>query len=376
MEKKIIAVLFCIIIFCGTINLFFEFNVEYTADDFIKYAKENPRFSEKVNKYLEDIYDNVQLALNKKEIGNFTYYRNVDTNGLMIITRTLDKKRILKNSKKINALNSILNEKNIEYVYVNIPEEVKDKEALQNIDYGNEAADILLEGIDNQVHFIDLRKYKQIADLPENFYKTDHHMNMETVFEIYKIIVNEINSKYKLQIPLKYIELENYEKKIFNNTFFGSKGVNVGENYIQKEDFILYLPKYDTDFEYKQINTDGIEIVYKKGKFEEALINRSLIYNQNYLNKYVPFLYANVGKAESIIINHKAENNKKVLMISNSYARSLATYISQCFYETRYIDPQLDRFEGDVLEYIENYNPDIVIMMYDEISDMSYIKIN
>jgi len=375
MEKKIIAVLFCIIILGGAISLFLEFNNEYTIDNLISYVKENPKFSEKINIYLENTYDKLQLALNKKEIGNFTYYRDLENNSLMIINNALDIENVPINSKKINKLNTLFIEKDIPYIFINIPDEIRNIEKFRNIDYGNVASDILFENMDKQVHFIDLRKYKQISDLSENFYKTDHHMNIETVFETYKIIVNEINSKYELQIPSKYIELENYEKKIFPNTFFGSKGVNVGENYIQKEDFILYLPEYDTDFEYKQINTDGKEIVYKKGEFSEALINKKILENSKYINKYVAFLYSNIGKAENIIINHNAENNKKVLIISNSYARSLVPYFSQCFYETRQIDPQLGRFEGDVLEYIENYNPDIVIMMYDAISDMSYIEI-
>lgn len=39
--------------------------------------------------------------------------------------------------------------------------------------------------------------------------------------------------------------------------------------------------------------------------------------------------------------------------------------LSLCFKETRYLDPQKGRFEDNYLEYIEEYTPDIVIVMYD-----------
>lgn len=38
-------------------------------------------------------------------------------------------------------------------------------------------------------------------------------------------------------------------------------------------------------------------------------------------------------------------------------------YLSLCFSELRHIDLQDGRFTGDVVAYIEEYNPDLVIVM-------------
>lgn len=377
MNKKIVAILFCIIIFVGLFNLFQEFNYKDSKVSFLEYINGELTFGEEINKSLEDIYDTIQIALNKKEFGNFTYYRNTETNGLIQLVRTLKEEEVLNKSNKINQLNQVFLDKDIHYIFVNMPNKVKDIEKFKNIDFGNAQADLLFQKLDKQVHSIDLRKYNQISNLQENFYRTDHHMNMETVFEIYKILVNEMQAKYDMKISSKYVDINNYRKVIIPNSFFGSKGVNVGENHLEKEDFVLLLPKYDTSFEYKQYSSKGKKLVHNKGKFEEALIDTEILYDDTYINKYNAFIYGDKVKAESIIINNNAENNKKLLVISNSYARSLVPYISQCFYETRFIDPQKERFKGDVLEYVEKYEPDMIITLYhsNDFSGLSYIKV-
>lgn len=52
-----------------------------------------------------------------------------------------------------------------------------------------------------------------------------------------------------------------------------------------------------------------------------------------------------------------------MLLISHSYGRPLSMYLSLCFSELRHIDLQDGRFTGDVVAYIEEYNPDLVIVM-------------
>ena len=169
----------------------------------------------------------------------------------------------------------------------------------------------------------------------------------------------------------KYTNLENYNIKIKEDCFFGSKGVNTGTFFIKKEEFSLFLPKYETDFEYRHYNTKGKMKVSTKGEFEEALIDNSKLNLDTYVNKYNCFLYG--GNCENVIINKKSENNKKLLLISSSYGRAFAPYISQCFYETRYIDPQQGRFEQNVINYIDNYKPDIVVMLYKGTTNIDFI---
>lgn len=51
-------------------------------------------------------------------------------------------------------------------------------------------------------------------------------------------------------------------------------------------------------------------------------------------------------------------------MIVDSYARPMIVFISLCFKEIRLIDPQEDRYNDSYVEYIDEYDPDIVIMIF------------
>lgn len=83
--------------------------------------------------------------------------------------------------------------------------------------------------------------------------------------------------------------------------------------------------------------------------------------DDEYNNKYNAF--SNQGSVENRFINHSSLNDKKVLLISHSYGRPLSMYLSLCFGELRNIDLQEGRFTGDICAYIEEYNPDLVIVM-------------
>ena len=102
-------------------------------------------------------------------------------------------------------------------------------------------------------------------------------------------------------------------------------------------------------------------LLNKEGPFEEALIDWSLIENDSYYNKYNAFLYT--SSVENRIVNQTADNNKKLLLISHSYGRPLAQYLSLCFNEVRHLDPQEGRYNDNYLAYIDTYEPDLVLML-------------
>lgn len=53
-------------------------------------------------------------------------------------------------------------------------------------------------------------------------------------------------------------------------------------------------------------------------------------------------------------------------MIGHSYGRPLVQYLGLGVQELRYLDPQDGRYNENILEYIEKYEPDIVIDMYNQ----------
>lgn len=187
------------------------------------------------------------------------------------------------------------------------------------------------------------------------FYRTDHHWTNESAFNGANAILNAFG------IENEQYDFRNFEKNVYKDSFLGSYGIRVGDYFIGKDDFTVLVPKFDTDLSYKHF-VDGDITFEAYGTFSECFIDEELINDEEYNNKYNAFL--NGGYVENIIINKNSDNKKKLLIISDSFARPMTQYLSLGFYETRYLDPQVGRFNESCIEYIEEYEPDYLVIMY------------
>ena len=128
-----------------------------------------------------------------------------------------------------------------------------------------------------------------------------------------------------------------------------------------KDEFNILVPDFDTDFSYKHY-IDGKLQKNTEGNFKEAFVDENLLKDNDYYNKYNACLYG--GYVENIILNNNCTNGKKLLLISDSYARPMVMYLGLAFSEIHYLDPQEGRYNESYIEYINEYKPDVVIMMY------------
>ena len=262
--------------------------------------------------------------------------------------------------KNINDALKILHtaeENGAQAIYVQRP--MKYLENKDELPYGmkveyNQQYDFWCEKISySGIGTLDLRK--SLKNKLE-FYKTDHHWTVESSFYAAQDIIEYLNLDNVSLIDYNRYSLEKYE-----NSFLGSEGVKTGKYYIGKDDFNILIPKFDTNFIYKHY-VDGQLQTDKIGSFKEAFIDKSILEDGGYYNKYNACLYG--GDNENIIINNDFEKGKKLLLISDSYARPMSMYLASVFSEIRYLDPQEGRYNNSYIEYIEKYKPDIVILMY------------
>lgn len=70
------------------------------------------------------------------------------------------------------------------------------------------------------------------------------------------------------------------------------------------------------------------------------------------------------GSVENIIENKTSKNELKALLISHSYGRAMAPYMSMFYRELRYLDPQVGRYNESLQEYIQDYRPDVIVIMF------------
>ena len=79
------------------------------------------------------------------------------------------------------------------------------------------------------------------------------------------------------------------------------------------------------------------------------------------------YIYLNNSYCETIIQNKLCTNGKRLLMISDSYGRPLAAFMSMYFSEVKNVDTQKDRYTGSIYDLIDEYNPDAVVLCYNSI---------
>lgn len=187
------------------------------------------------------------------------------------------------------------------------------------------------------------------------FYKTDHHWTNESALNAAQAILK------KLGLSDELCDSSNYDFDYYEDSLLGSAGIKIGEGYVGKDDFYIFYPKFDTDLVYSHY-VNGEYTFGSQGEFKECFIDKSVVEDKEYNNKFNAFLYG--GYAENIIHNNNINDGSRLLIISDSFARPMTQYLSLAFEETRYLDPQVGRYNDSLIEYIDEYRPDYVVVMY------------
>lgn len=232
-------------------------------------------------------------------------------------------------------------------------------------DYSNENADQFLAGLEeNDVDYLDLRE-KIVAENKDRkglFYRTDHHWQTKTAFWAFSKIGEMLESQYGWDIPEDYLRLEkSYDITSYPHSFLGSQGKRVGQLYVGLDQYDYIFPNFKTDFTVEIEKTDGSTRI-QQGDFTEALVYQPLLAQTKNIetNKYA--CYFGGDYPEVMITNHLAENDKKILIIKDSFALPVTAFLSTVCEESRMLD--LRYFTGSVENYILDYQPDMVLMLY------------
>lgn len=289
-------------------------------------------------------------------------------NNLYLEKKTINDLDYEKIDKNINYTKLILeygNKNGINTLFVQEPDKYKEEEEYLPYNkkiYEVDSNEYWINKLSRDgSNILDLREEKYNADL---FYKTDHHWTNEASLNAGKAILEEFG------LESKTCDIGNYEKQEFQKVFLGSLGIKTGKYYIGKDNFEIFEPKFETDLEGSFQTLDGT-IINKNGDFKSTFIDEEKLHDDEYNNKYSVFLSG--GIIENIIINNLAENEEKLLVISDSFAKPMVQGLSLSFRETRFIDPQEGRYNKSCIEYIKEYKPDYIVVMYSRDYDENMI---
>ena len=273
---------------------------------------------------------------------------------------------------EITEVKNVLDEMNIPLVYVQTP--LKTIEGYTKMpdgimDYANSNTDQFMNLLSNEgINTIDLRKNikEKSMDLGSLFYTTDHHWKTQTAFWAVGEVVDYLKENVGIDLDPNdfYTNKENYSLINYEKSFLGSQGRRVGKYYGGVDDYTLMLPKYETNYTATIYKTNGFTT--HEGSFEEAIVEYNVLKNPDELftNRYAAYFGADFP--EVIVENHLADNDKKILILKDSFGLPFSAFLSTMVSETRLIDKRY--FSGSIEEYIKEYKPDLVLYVYKSIN--------
>ncbi|MBQ9987526.1 MAG: hypothetical protein IJP28_04020 [Erysipelotrichales bacterium] len=250
-----------------------------------------------------------------------------------------------------------------EFLYIQVPYKISEEEEVSALyrDYSNENSDTLLSLLQqSNVDTLDLREEfsNRYQDLLPLFYKTDHHWKIETGLEAASITAEYLAETYGYNMHTENLVEEAYTTEVYEDSFLGSRGRKVTLAKTELEDFTLLLPNFESNV-CAYIPDRSIDTC---GSFYDTLIDPSKLGSDDYYNVSPYHTYAYGDRPVIEIENQLVTNNKKILILRDSFSVPLVPFLSLSTQSIHSLD--LRYFTGSVETYIEQYQPYLVIVAY------------
>lgn len=225
------------------------------------------------------------------------------------------------------------------------------------------AANQVIERLENaEVSVLDLRRnlHEEGRSHEELFFHTDHHWNSEGAFWGYQKLTERLNADFGYEIDDTLRERENFRQKDFPEGFLGSYGKRTGKYFGGVDDISVILPDFEVSLR-MEVPDRGI---VREGDFSQALLDFSQITDAWYYDdSHIPYaVYTGDDYNLMRIINENAENDKKLLLLKDSFVRPVASFLSLGIRQVEAIDLRIEP-KISVKEYLNAHKPDTVVFM-------------
>ena len=140
------------------------------------------------------------------------------------------------------------------------------------------------------------------------------------------------------------MDYSNYSITTYPKWHLGSNGQRTGMSFAGIDDFDLILPTFETSI------SDGS----KEGRFEDIVVNQEVLAKKDLASRYTydSVLWKTLGDFK----NNKSENDKKILVVTDSFGRAVNPFLIMSYNELRVGNADY--------ETIRDYKPDAVIILH------------
>ena len=273
-------------------------------------------------------------------------------------------------AEEVTGLSEFCKERGMEFMYVQLPCKAYSDELMPpgTHTYGYADSDELIGAIKEKgVSVLDLREEidREGFDIPSLFFNTDHHWKPSTALWAASVIAGRLADTVDgYDYDAAIYDRDNYKTRIYDDWFLGSLGRRVGRFFGGVDDFEVVTPRFDTDFHlYTESQTSEGKKKNRDGSFKKALLWLRYLKSKNYFSNLTYFTYMGTEYRLATVTNRLADNDKKILMLRDSFSCTLLPYLSLSAGEITAIDLRYHN-KLKIKEYIEDNDFDAVIIAY------------
>lgn len=253
-----------------------------------------------------------------------------------------EQENVIKNIKKISQIAELEKMQGIPTYFILVPNSIyiNSDKLPNNVDTPNQKEIInkIFEHTKNTININITDIMYENNKITPLYFKTDHHMNSDGAYVVY--------SEYCKKANLKNAQLTEFNKEIITNEFLGT--------FDSKAQIINQEP--DKVIVYKNnLNTNIRQTIYDKE-------TTNSIFNEDYLNGKDKYSYFLNGSNSKVVVKTNVKNNKRLLIIKDSYAHIMAQFLCQNYNEVHFLDPRYTKF--DYSEYIKENNITDILFLY------------
>ncbi len=265
-------------------------------------------------------------------------------------------------------LSDFCNEKDIPFMYVYAPRKAyfgQFPEYVENTarEEGEKFVAALRERNINTLSVAEKMIEKKIS-MEDAYFITDHHWLPEIGFWVNEEICKKLATDYGFEYDKKATDISNYDVKKYEDWFLGSQGKKTGSFFtpLGIDDISLITPKFQTSLSVKDRGN------VRTGSFENTILALDKIKTKSLHTQNPYAAYSGGDFAVQTIENHNNPDGKKLLVIRDSFACTVTPFLSLTAGSVHVLDLRKS-LHGDaaidsVSQYIKNYNPDYVVVLY------------
>lgn len=184
-----------------------------------------------------------------------------------------------------------------------------------------------------------------LEDNEDVYYKTDHHWTTFGAFLAYQQLLNSLN--------IEPLSIENFKVTNVSDDFLGSA--------YRKANFYLNNP--DTIERFTSKDHIDLNVTYNKKERSDSL------YFNDFLDKADKYSYFMGGDHGIVEIKTSIKNNKKIIIVKDSFANAFIPFLSNHYQEIYVIDTRY--YNGSIIDLVKDKNIEEVLMLYNM---QTYVK--